>query len=141
MKRSINERIEDGILLLAITSNHIRANKPEKIELTEEEVHDLSVYFPKVKLYKFKYTEDQFKELEKLILDWKYKDKFYKSYFSDNTSGYSDLLIKDDKKPSQHQRIAVNYCNGILSLSYSTGRDFGNSKKYKNQIADIVKFL
>lgn len=156
MKRSINERIEDGILLLSIVVGYINQNKLPKI--TQKELDNMSDLeyasrgWPNYN-YSYKCTRTQYLNIEKQAR--LYKGKFYRLKTIDpntgniisisDSSNYLILDIRGDRQSNTEQRIRLKFStpkdgdiDGILSIDIDEGSGFLNNKTYGVQIQSLL---
>lgn len=145
-KRSVNERIEDGILMLSTTIDFIVKNNLERLHYIINPKDKASIYFSE-HFFNYKCTREKYLELEKELLN---TGKFCRDrkLTSDNDF-IINLNIKEDRPASKNQRIALRHDLGytgignpeILSISIDGGIGFEGNKIYGNQIINLKNQL
>lgn len=151
MKRSINERIEDGIRLLSIVVDSINKNQMKKVPIGDSRRISF-IDNP----YCFECTRDQYLDIEQqALID---PEKFYRDrIFNENTWSYkstpddSSIIwfnIRGDRAANTRQRIRIRFetekqgnQSGLLSIDIDEGSGFLGNKKYGNQIKSLLDQL
>lgn len=144
MKRSINERIEDGIELLSIVVDSINKNQMKKVPIGDHR-RDLAFHDNP---YCFECTRDQYLAIE-ILLD---PDKFYRNrIFNKLTPDDSNIIwltIRGDRANNVKQRIRLRFetkksgdQEGLLSIDIDEGSGFLENKKYGSQIKLLLDQL
>ena len=156
MKRPINERIEDGILLLSIVVSYINQNNLSK--MTQQEFDNMSDLeyasrgWPN-QYYSYECTRNQYLDIEKQARS--FKGKFYRLKTIDPTNGniisipdssrYLVLDIRGDRQSNTEQRVRLKFSTpkdgdtvGILSIDFDEGSGFLKNKTYGNQIQQFL---
>lgn len=144
MKRSINERIEDGIGLLSVVVNSICQCRMKKVPIGESILYRLADC-----IYCFECTRDQYLAIEKQLSP----DKYYRvrAYHSASTLDDSNIIwldVKGDRASNTDQRIRVRFetmnpgdKNGYLSIDIDDGTGFLGNKIYGSQIKSLLSKL
>lgn len=157
MKRSINERIEDGIKLLNTVVNSIVQNKLQKFDpSTLDDLHYAYHAWPNMD-YSYGCTRNLYLTIEKTLLN-SYKGRFYRHLtWNSNSlslqktaddSNYLRLMIKGDRNSNVDQRVEIRFTTekdgdneGILSLYFDEGSGFLGNKIYGSQIKTLLDQL
>jgi hypothetical protein len=143
-KRTINERIEDGIKLLNIVVNSIVQNQMKKVPPGDHR-RDLAFHDNP---YCFECTRNQYLAIE-ILLD---PDKFYRNrIFNKLTPDDSNIIwltIRGDRANNVKQRIRLRFeteksgdQEGLLNIDIDEGSGFLGNKKYGNQIKSLLNQL
>ena len=144
MKRSINERIEDGINLLSIVVNSIVQNQMKKVPPGD---HRRDLAFQD-NIYCFECTRDQYLAIEKLLDPKKfYRNRIFNKLTPDD-SNIIWLTIRGDRANNVEQRIRLRFeteksgdQDGLLSIDIDEGSGFLGNKKYGSQIKSLLNQL
>lgn len=143
-KRSVNERIEDGILMLSTTIDFIVKNNLEKVNYVLDYKDETAKYISE-HILNYVCTRKQYLELDDILLD---TGKFYRErregkYNSSDNDMIIRLNIKEDRPASEYQRISLRHdlgykdYPGILTIIIDGGIGFERNKIYGNQIMNL----
>lgn len=150
-KRSIDERIEDGIKLLSIVVSSVNQHKMKKVPINDPRRIGF-IDNP----YCFECTRDQYLKIEQqALID---PEKFYRvRIFNSSTWSYKNtpddssiiwFNIRGDRAENTWQRIRIRFetekqgdKNGTLSIDIDEGSGFLGNKKYGSQIKSLLDQL
>lgn len=155
-KRTINERIEDGIKLLNTVVNSIVQNKLQKFDPSTLDILEYACHAYPNKDYSYKCTRNLYLAIEKTILN-SYKGRFYRHRELDSSfkirtvkddSSYLRLMIMGDRNSNVDQRVEIRFTTekdgdneGILSLYFDEGSGFLGNKIYGSQVKSLLDQL
>lgn len=156
MKRSINERIEDGINLLNVVVNSIVQNKLQKFDPSTLDILEYACHAYPNKDYSYECTRNLYLTIEKTLLN-SYKGRFYRHKELDSNGKikavkdndrYLRLLIMGDRNSNVDQRVEIRFTTekdgdneGILSIYFDEGSGFLKNKIYGSQIKSLLDRL
>ena len=141
IKRSVNERIEDGIELLKVVANSIIQNKMKKVPVNDPRRYDFYEC-----LYCFECTRDQYLAIERQLDPNKYyRVRCFRSTATQDSSNFIWLDIKGDRDSNVYQRIRLRFetrnpgdKDGFLSIDIDDGAGFLGNKIYGTQIKSLL---